>query len=128
MKNRYVVALTLLAGVGLGAVAAQGLHAQAKPQVYLIEEIDATNPDAYAKEFLPLIAAANRAAGVRNLAAGGKLTVIGGTPPKARVVIQVWDSVESAQAYRASAAYRDARAIGDKYATFRTFIVEGVPQ
>jgi len=31
MKAQYTVALSMLAGIGLGAVAVQGLHAQAKP-------------------------------------------------------------------------------------------------
>ncbi len=30
MKTRYTVALTLLAGIAIGAAAVQGLHAQAK--------------------------------------------------------------------------------------------------
>jgi len=43
----------MLAGFGLGAVAVQGLHAQAKPTVYYISEIDVTNPEAYAKRERP---------------------------------------------------------------------------
>jgi hypothetical protein len=39
--------------------------------------------------------------------------------------MQAWDSIEKYQAYRASAAYREIRLIGDKYAKFRTFAVEG---
>ena len=53
MKTRYVVALAVVAGFGLGAVAVQGLHAQAKPPVYYVAEIDVSNPDAYAKEYAP---------------------------------------------------------------------------
>ena len=52
MKSRYTTALAMLAGFGLGAVAVQGLHAQAKPTVYYISEIDVTNPEAYAKEYV----------------------------------------------------------------------------
>ncbi len=44
--------------------------------------------------------AAIKAAGGKFLAAGGKTTTIEGEPPKARVVIQQWDSVEKIQAYR----------------------------
>jgi uncharacterized protein (DUF1330 family) len=127
MKAKIKLTLAVLAGAALGAAAIQGLNAQGKPVVYLIEEIDISNPDAFAKEFLPLILAANKAAGVRSLA-GGKATVIEGTPPKSRVAIQVWDSIESIQAYRSSAAYKEARKVADKYATYRTFAVEGLPQ
>ena len=39
------------AGIAVGALAVQGLHAQAKPPVYNIVEIDVTNPEAYAKDY-----------------------------------------------------------------------------
>ena len=35
---------------------------------------------------------------------------------------------EKVQAWRNSAEYKELRKIGDKYATFRAFAVEGVPQ
>jgi len=99
MRNKCIVALAVAVGFGLGAIVVGNLHAQAKAPVYLIEEIEVTNPEAYGKEFIPKIQAANRAAGVRALAAGGKITPIDGTAPKGRVVVQVWDSVEKIQAY-----------------------------
>jgi hypothetical protein len=37
----------MLAGFGLGAVAVQGLHAQAKPPVYQVVEIDMSDQEAY---------------------------------------------------------------------------------
>ena len=55
MKTNYKVAIALVAGAAIGGAAIQGLHAQAKPPVYVIAEIDVSNPDAYAKEFLPLV-------------------------------------------------------------------------
>ena len=47
------------------------LHAQAKPPVYLVTEIDVTNPEAYGKEFAPKAQASIKAS-------GGKFVVIGG--------------------------------------------------
>ncbi|MGH7865104.1 MAG: DUF1330 domain-containing protein [Candidatus Binataceae bacterium] len=67
-------------------------------------------------------------AGGRLLAAGQKVTAIEGQPPKARVAVLVWDSMEKIQAWRNSAEYKEARKIGDKYAKFRAFTVEGLPQ
>jgi len=43
MKTRYTVALSILAGVAVGAAAVQALHAQAKPPAYVVAEIDVTN-------------------------------------------------------------------------------------
>jgi heme-degrading monooxygenase HmoA len=42
--------------------------------------------------------------------------------------LQAWDNIESIQAWRNSPQYKEARMIGDKYAKFRAFAVEGVPQ
>jgi len=56
------------------------------------------------------------------------VTALEGTAPKPRVAIQQWDSLENAQAWRNSADYKEARKIGDKYATFRAYVVEGLPQ
>ena len=65
--------------------------------------------------------------GVSSLPPGGAITVIDGEPPKSRVVIQQWDSLEKYQAYRNSAAFKDLLPMREKAAKFRTFVVEGVP-
>jgi uncharacterized protein (DUF1330 family) len=133
MKTYYTIALSMLAGAALGAVAIQGLHAQAKPPVYYIAEIDVTNPDAYAKEYAPKAQAIIKASGGRFLAIGGaaatgaKVTAFDGEPPK-RAVVQVWDSMEQILAWRAKPEYVELRKVGEKYAKFRSFAVDGVQQ
>ena len=126
MKTHYIVAWAIFAGFGLGAVAVQGLHAEANPPVYSVAEIEVTDQAAYAT-YVPTAQAAIKAAGGRFLVAGGKITAVDGEPPKSRVVIQQWDSVEKYQAYRNSAAFRDLLPIREKVAKFRTFVVAGVP-
>ena len=127
MKTRFTVALSMLAGIAVGAVAVQGLHAQAKPPVYTVSEIQITNLDAYLKEFAPVAQASIKAAGGKFLA-GGPGTSLEGAPPASRVTIQSWDSLEQAQAWRNGADYKKAREIGDKYAKFRAIAVMGTPQ
>jgi uncharacterized protein (DUF1330 family) len=39
-----------------------------------------------------------------------------------------FESLEKAQAAFNSAAYKEAKAVGDKYATFRVYAVEGIAQ
>jgi len=95
MKTYHTIALAMLAGFGLGTVAVQGLHAQAKPPVYQVVEIDILDQEAYSKDYIPKAQAAIKAAGGKFLAAGGKTTTIEGEPPKSRVVIQQWDSRKS---------------------------------
>jgi uncharacterized protein (DUF1330 family) len=129
MKTHYTITLAMVAGFGLGAVAVQGLHAQAKPPVYYVAEIDVTNPDAYAKEYSPKAQAIIKAAGGRFLAIGGaaggaKLTAFDGEAPK-RVVVQAWDNMEKIQAWRKNPEYIELRKTGEKYAKFRSFAVEG---
>jgi uncharacterized protein (DUF1330 family) len=134
MDQRIALGLTLLAGVVIGATAIQGLHAQAKPPLYVVSDINVTNPEAYGKEYAPKAQALIKASGGRFLAIGGtagvgagKVTAFDGEAPK-RATLQVWDSMEQYQAYRNSAAFKEARQIGEKYAKFNTFAVEGVPQ
>jgi uncharacterized protein (DUF1330 family) len=128
MKTNYKVAIALVAGAAIGGAAIQGLHAQAKPPVYLIEEAEYINGDGYVKEFSPLIVAANKAAGVHVLAAAPKekITAIEGNPPKSRLVLQVWDSIEKIHAYHNSAEYKEARKVGNQYAKIRMYAVEGL--
>ena len=126
MKTHYTVTLAMLTGFGLGAAAIEGLHAQAKPPVYQIVEIDMLNQEAYLNDYVPKAQAAIKAAGGKFLAAGGKTTTIEGEPPKSRVVIQQWDSLEKIQAYRSSAAFKELLPLRDKLAKFRSFVVEGV--
>jgi uncharacterized protein (DUF1330 family) len=135
MKTRYTVALSMVAGAALGGAAIQGLHAQAKPPVYYVAEIEVTNPDAYAKEYAPKAQALIKAAGGKILAVGGaaaaggaKVTGFDGEPPK-RAVVQVWDSMDKIQAWRNNPEYKALRKdVGDKYAKFRSYTIEGVPQ
>jgi uncharacterized protein (DUF1330 family) len=109
----------VLTGVGLGAIAVQGLYAQAKPPVYQVVEIDVLNQDSYLKDYAPKVQAAIKAAGG---------TTIEGEPPKSRIVTQQWDSLAQAQAYRNSAAFKDLLPLREKLAKFRSFVVEGAPQ
>jgi uncharacterized protein (DUF1330 family) len=99
--------------------------------LYLITEIDVTNPEAYGKEFAPKAQATIKAAGARFVVIGGTagagakpITEVAGTPPK-RITIQAWDSLEAMNAWYKSADYQAALKIGEKYATFRRYAVEG---
>ena len=133
MRSNYKIAVAVTVGVAVGALAVQGLHAQAKPPVYYVAEIDVTNPDAYAKEYAPKAQALIRAAGGRFLAIGGSaaatgtVTAFDGDAPK-RVVVQVWDSMEKIRAWRANPEYVELRKVGEKYAKFRSFAVDGLPE
>ena len=128
MSTSYAVAFGMLTGTVLGAAAVQSLHAQGKPVAYVISEIDVTNPDAYAKEYVPLANKALADSGQKRLASGGKTIALAGQPPASRIVLSVFESMEKAQAAYTSPAYVEARKIGDQHGKLRIFAVEGIPQ
>jgi len=55
------------------------------------------------------------------------VTAIEGAAPQ-RAAVQVWDSLEKVEAYRNDPKFKELRAIGEKYAKFRTFVIEGLAQ
>jgi uncharacterized protein (DUF1330 family) len=120
--------LTLLAGVAIGAFAVHGLHAQAKPAGYYVAEITMKDQDAYMKEFVPPAEQSRQDGGGKFLVRGGKPISTQGAPPAPRVVVIQFDSMDKAQAWWNSSAQKSAQAIGDKYATFRSYLAEGLAQ
>jgi len=125
MKTKYTVALAMAASFALGALAVQGLHAQAKPPGYVVVEVAVTDKDGYAKEFIPPAAKAIEEGGGKYVVRGGKTTSFQGTPPASRVVVLQFESMDKAQAWWDSPSRKNSQTIGDKYATFRIFAVEG---
>ena len=127
MKNRYTVGLSILTGMAIGAIAIQNLHAQAKPPVYMIAINEVSDPDGYAKEYLPPAQASIKAHGGVYVAAGPG-TVIAGNLPQGRVVVLRWESIEALKAWRNSPEYVAALAKGEKYAKYNIVAVNGVKQ
>ena len=128
MRPLLTVALSIFAGVGFGAAAVQALHAQAKPPAYVVAEIDVTNAEPYEREYVPPAAKAIRDAGGKYVVRGGDTVAIFGEPPKPRIAVMVCESMEKAKAAFDSLAYKDAKKVGDKYAKFRVYAVDGLLQ
>jgi uncharacterized protein (DUF1330 family) len=127
--NRYIpMAVAMLTGAALGAAAVQTLRAQAKPPAYYVGEITVKDQDGYMKEFVPPAVKAGQEASAKFLARGGKTISLQGAAPAPRVVVIQFDTLDKAQAWWDSPAQKSAVAIGDKYATFRSYLVEGLAQ
>ncbi len=126
MNTRVSIALSLIAGFGLGAVSIDALHAQAKPPVFVVAEINVSNVDAYMKEYQPKAAELVKKNGARLLAAANPKALEGKAPT--RVAVQQWESMEKVNAWYNSKEYKENRKIGDKYAKFRSFSIEDLPQ
>ena len=125
MNPRYKITLAVLAGAALGAAAIQGLHAQAKPPVYSITETEVTDPAVF-KTFQERNAPILKSFGGRPLVRADKSVALEGVPPKGRVAVTAWDSMEKLQAYRNSAEYKEIAPIRAKSTTFRSYVVEGL--
>ena len=104
MKTRCTVALSVLAGVAVGAAAVQALHAQAKPPLYVVAEIDVTNAEPYDKEYVPPAAKAITDAGGKYIVRGGRTVAIFGQAPQPRIAVMVFESMEKATAAFESSA------------------------
>ena len=127
MKTQYAVTLAALLGIGVGAVAVQGLHAQAKPPVYIVAINEIINQEGYLKEYLPTALKTMKDHGGVVVAAGPG-TQIDGSFPKGRVVIQKWESMDALLGWRHSAEYEKIRKLGEGFANYNLVAVEGPKQ
>jgi uncharacterized protein (DUF1330 family) len=123
MKTHYTVTLAMLAGIAIGAVAIQWLHAQAKPKAYYVVEIE---PLAANAASTPVVQSAQRAAGTRLFGTAGQRTIAFEGAPPTSVALSEWDSLDQVQAYRNSAAFRNLAPQRDKaIKIIRAYTVEG---
>jgi uncharacterized protein (DUF1330 family) len=129
MKTRTTIALSVLAGSVIGAAAIQAIHAQAaKPPIYVINELDVTDPAAfqtYAEAQAKLI---QKHDGHYIIRRGKTVATISGTPPTGAVTVYVFDNQDKMQAWRDDPAQKDVLGTRDKAGKFRSFAVEGLPK
>ena len=125
MKARWIVALSMLVGIILGAAAIQTLHAQAKPPVYMIAINEVRNQEGYTKEYVPPAQKSVKDHGGVYVAAGPG-TQVTGNLPNGPVIILRWDSIEALQNWRNSPDFQAALKVGEKYAQFNIIAVHGV--
>jgi len=126
MNSKSKIALAVVVSAALGGATVHGLHAQAKPKAYSITETEGLDA-AVQKVYTPKVQAAQKAApgNARNFqTAGGRVVALEGTAPK-RVAITEWDSLEQAQAFYTSKAFKDLEPERNKAVkTIRRYIVE----
>jgi uncharacterized protein (DUF1330 family) len=122
VKTLYAVTLSIIAGFGLGILADQ-LRAQTAPPAYVVTLFDsglrATDTD-----YPSLNPATFQPYGGHYITHFGKTVSFDGRPPNRSVII-AFDSMDKAQAWHSSDAFRqsyDARKLSD----VRAFAVEGI--
>jgi uncharacterized protein (DUF1330 family) len=127
MFGKYKLALAILGAAAVGGLAVQGLHAQAKPPVYVVIDI-AEVVDAQAQRAntdRPTASTPTIQQGGKYLARAGNITALDGKPP-ARLIIIAFDSVEKAKAWNESADQKKVNDVRMKATKSRSFIVEGM--
>jgi uncharacterized protein (DUF1330 family) len=93
-------------------------------KAYSIAAIDVTDHDRYMSEYVPRATKLIEDAGGKVLARGGK--TLGDSAPKGRVVIYAYDSLQKLEQLIASSEWQEVSKIGEKYAKFNLYAVEGV--
>jgi uncharacterized protein (DUF1330 family) len=128
MNTNLKIALAVVVGAAFGAAAMQGLNAQAKPKAYSVSELETIDAAAQAA-YTALIQAAQKSAGavVNFNTAGGRVVGTEGPAAPKRVAITEWASLEQAQSFYNSAAYKNLAPQRDKAVkTIRRYVVEAV--
>ena len=126
MNRKFALGITLLAGIGIGATAVQGLHAQSKPLTYVIVAIRKINDaDNYKTNVIEKAPAAMANSGGRFVVRTDKITALDGTPPQ-RFVLIAFDSPAQAEAWKNSALQKDVDSWRTKTTDSLSFMVEGL--
>ena len=126
MKTKYTVALSVCAGVAIGALAMQGLHAQGKPKAWTISEIEpvsgATVSPGYLKAARELI---DKAHGKPYRTVNGRVVSIEGGKAPEKVAVVEWNSLDEAVAFYKSEEWKKLGPERDKaQKTLRRYVVE----
>jgi uncharacterized protein (DUF1330 family) len=122
------LAFAVLAGAAIGVGATQMLHAQAKPPAFLIADITVTDESKF-KAWGERIGPTFAKHGGKYVARGGQTMLVTGsslTEAPKRAVVAQFESLDKAKEWDSSEDVKAARAI-DRGATFRSYIVEGLP-
>ena len=123
MKTLYAVTLVIIASFGLGILAGQSL-AQIAPPAYVVTLFDSGLRSATDTDYPSLNPATFQPYGGYYIIHFGKTVSFDGRPPN-RFVVIAFDSIQKAQAWHSSDAFRqsyDARKLSD----VRAFAVEGI--
>ncbi len=128
MHVYYAVVIAAVAGIALGAVVT-GVMANTTPKAYIITEVDVTGDmEVFLRDYAAHVQATVDPFGGRYLVRGGKTISVEGDPPKGRIVISEFDSIEKARAWRESPAYKKICVVRERETKSRQYIVEGLPR
>jgi uncharacterized protein (DUF1330 family) len=127
MKTTLKMTAAIVGGVLVGGGAIQLLHAQSKPPAFVVSEIAVKDEEGYAQNFLKAAQKDIADHGGNYLAGGYKKTIsLAGSEPPNRVVILQFADMDQVKEWRDQGAMDLENSVGNKYASFRIYAVEGV--
>ena len=129
MNGRLKIAAAITCGLLVGGSAVQLLHAQAKPAAFVVAEITVTDEAGYNDNFLKPAQKTIGDHGGKYLAGGYNKTLsLAGSAPPNRVVLLQFANMDAVKAWRKEGEADLENDVGEKYARFRVYAVEGVTQ
>jgi uncharacterized protein (DUF1330 family) len=128
MKTNKPALVAVLASVAISALGTTAPRAQtpsaAQRPAFYISEFELTDPEGI-KPYSARVDATFAPFGGRYVVRGGQIAPLEGEAPKGRIVMIAFPSMERAQAWYNSPAYREIMPIRHKTTKSRVFIVEG---
>src|SRR5262249_24376304 len=129
MKSIVKTAIAIGCGLLVGGGTVQLLYAQAKPPAFVIAEITVTDEAGYKENFLKPAQKTIADHGGKYLAGGFNKTLrLAGTEPPNRVVLLQFANMEAVKEWRKEGEADLENDVGEKYARFRVYAVDGVSQ
>lgn len=135
MNTNHKLMLSALAGISIGLIAGQAIHAQpVKPRpAYIIAEVerdpgksgDSNAMKKYAEEVPKTLAAFG--ARYQVTSPSNKVQTLEGEAPKGFITILAFDSIEKARGWYFSPAYEALKPLRESTSKSRLLLVEGVP-
>ena len=129
MKSALKTTAAIACGLLVGGGAVQLLHAQSKPPAYVVAEVAVKDKEGFENNFLKATRKDISDHSGKYLAGGYDKTIsLSGSEPPNRVVILQFENMDAVKAWRDQGAMDMENTVGNKYATFRIYAVEGVTQ
>ena len=129
MKSAWKTTVAVACSLLIGGGAVQLLHAQSKPPAFVVAEIAVRDLEGYEMNFLKPAQKTIADHGGKYLAGGFNKTLsLAGTEPPNRVVLLQFANMDAVKAWRNEGEADLENDVGEKYAKFRVYAVEGVAQ
>ena len=123
MNMHYKLAVSLVAGVAIGAAGVESIRAQSKPPGYIVVEFEVTDPDGF-KSYGEAARALPNTGGTF-IVQRSKGVPLAGEHPKLITIVK-FPNLDDAVAFDASPGYVALKALRDKSSNWRSYAVEGL--